>query len=262
MLPRQPIHPLKPRRIFCFGDSISAGVIPSDSSGKVAPYGEQLKKSLRHFPGLETIVVQTLSFKTLHICPPQSTGSENSYHHDRGMGIMLDKIAESNNPLLIILVGSHDLAEMYSRTDEKPTRQYLNSATATIVESIIHLHQMAHSRGIQTIALGLPPSLIQEKNPLIKSLKSDVNRGIEAWVEKHHGGTNSHNHQHQLQFQPESVERKIAFVPFPIQSYDGDSKLWARDGFHFTKEGYEFIGKSLAPFVEKSLKKRVEMNGK
>jgi len=134
---RQPvIHPLIARRIFCFGDSISAGVIPSESSGKVAPYGEQLKRSLRLFLGLESIVVQTLSFKTLHICPPQSTGTENSYHNDRSMRMILDKIAESNNPLLVILVGSHDLSEMYSRTeDENTTRQYLNSAT--IVESII-----------------------------------------------------------------------------------------------------------------------------
>ena len=51
-------------------------------------------------------------------------------------------------------------------------------------------------------------------------------------------------------------DRKMTFVPFPIESFDPGSGMWSPDGLHFSADGYEFIGKSLVSHVSHILTTR------
>jgi len=203
------------RRVFCLGDSLTSGVIPCQPHRY--PYAFQLEKSLRQIPAFESITVQTLSLGELSEAPMRI---EDLTH-------ILHRISQTQDPLLVMMTGAHELT--------------MGVDSETIVQPIIALHRAAHDKGIQTIVIGLPPSLLQEETPELKQLAQEVNRKLKLW---------SDHYCHPLS----SARRKaVSYAPFPIERYTRCRRIWAQDGFHFTKEGYRLIGSSLVPFVSNAL---------
>jgi lysophospholipase L1-like esterase len=196
------------RRVFCLGDSLTEGVVPATNGTTFFPYSLQLQKSLRELVGLESIQVQTLTFRGLPLATLRTS-----------LRSTLNRMSKTCKPLLLTLIGIQDVME--------------GADYNTIVQSIIDIHQDAHQRGIQTIAIGLPTSELQGKFFEFRATVEQVNRELILWA--------SYNHM-------------VAFVPFPISQYC--NKILARDGFHFTEEGYRLIGARLTPIVHESLSRR------
>ncbi len=207
-----------PRRVFCFGDRNFTGSMFSKESC-LAPYGSGLQRYLRLYPGFESTIVQTLHFNP----QPITSMKPESYSH------VLDKISKIQNSLLIILAGMHDLS-------------LVGMASNVLVESISRLHSEAHKRGIQTVALGLPPSHLQEVDHSVKVLTQEVNRDLRDWTERC------------CQRVSPPTRSKVTFVPFPILKYDHRDDIWV-DGFHFNEAGNSLIGSNLAPFIREAFMK-------
>lgn len=195
------------RRVFCLGDSLTEGVVPA-TNGTTFPYSLQLQKCLRELDGLESIQVQTLTFRGLRLATLRTS-----------LRSILDRMSQTFKPLLLTLIGIQDVMEGVDCN--------------TIVQSIIEIHQDAHQKGIQTIAIGLPPSELQGKFFEMRATVEQVNRELILWA--------SYNHM-------------VAFVPFPISQCC--NSVLARDGYHFTEEGYRRIGARLTPIVHESLSRR------
>jgi len=103
----------------------------------------------------------------------------------------------------------------------------------SIVQSIIEIHQDAHQRGIQTIAIGLPRSDLKGNFFELSATVEQVNRELILWA---------------------SYNDMVAFIPFPISQYCNN--ILAPDGYHFTEEEYRLIGARLTPIVHESLSRR------
>ncbi len=210
-----------PCRVFCFGDRSFTGVSSSKKSC-LTPYASELQKSLRLYPGFESTIAQTLYFNP----QPITSMKPESYSH------VMDKISMIQNSLIVILAGVHDLS--------------LDGMTSDVlVDSIIRLHQEAHKRGIRTIALGLPPSHLQEVDHSVKVLTGEVNRNLQEWTERC------------CQRASPPMSSNVTFVPFPILKYDERDDVWVL-GFHFNEAGNRLIGSSLAPFIRDAFMKSEE----
>ena len=120
--------------------------------------------------------------------------------------------------IVIILAGTNDLG--YSN-DPLP-----------IVDNILALHKLCHEEEVpHTLAVGVPPSGYQSENAEAAALANAVNQKLQEYCES---------------------ESKATFVPFPFEFARDDDK-WAYDGLHFTAKGYQVLGESLAPAVERIL---------
>lgn len=140
---------------------------------------------------------------------------------DGGLSETLDKIKSSTGTpvdLVIILAGTNDLA-------------YENDCNV-IFRSICAIHDIAHCRGIRTIAVSVPPSAWQQSDENASKVANDVNVKLESWCQD---------------------EDRVTFAPFPIRQYERSSGLWCGDGLHFSPEGYTLIGQSLASSVVDTL---------
>lgn len=221
---------LLPKRVFCFGDSLTAGTSPPERS--LFPYAKHLSEALAKLPVHDEEPAPKVEWKGF----PGWTSS--SLLTDAGFEGLLDLTqkqrleelkqvsgngetlsSSSSIPpfdLVVILAGTNDLA--YASESEP------------IFESIKGIHEAALKRGCQTIALGIPTSGWQSQSESARALAGAVNKQLAYWAEA--GGS-----------------PKTTFVPFPIQSFDRSSGLWSPDGLHFSPSGYELVGKSLAPIV-------------
>ena len=213
------------RKVFCFGDSLTAGTSPPERD--VFPYAKHLEEALSTSDaGGPSAVVRWRGY-------PGWTAS--ALLTDGGLSAFLDNIAQqqqqqddaeksSSSPpvdLVIILAGTNDLA-------------YVSNGQE-IFDSIQGIHDIAHSKGCKTIALGIPPSGWQMQSDSARSIADDVNTKLESWSNEHTKDSSS--------------RATATFVPFPIQEFDRNSGLWSPDGLHFSPEGYKTIGESLAPIL-------------
>lgn len=198
------------KKIFCYGDSLTAGTSPPFYE---YPYAKYLEEKLRKVPGMEESLVRWKGY-------PGWTSTQ--LLKDGGLPSMIDKVHASAGSLdlVIILAGTNDLA--------------YESDSQIILDSITDIHDVAHLKGCNTIALSVPPSAWQAQSDSAKALANDLNVKLESWANKSSMAT---------------------FVPFPIQEFDRNSGDWATDGLHFSAEGYQKIGESLAPIVENVLKR-------
>jgi len=197
-------------KIFCYGDSLTAGTSPPLKED--FPYGKHLQETLRSVPGFESSLVRWKGY-------PGWTSS--ALFSDSGLAGLLNNIHASVGTLdlVIILAGTNDLA--------------YNFDCEEIFESISSIHNIAHSKGCKTVALGIPPSGWQAQSESAKTVANNVNSKLKDAAAK--------------------IDSKMTFVPFPID-FDRNSGYWSSDTLHFSPEGYRQIGESLSPIISDILK--------
>ncbi|VEU34186.1 unnamed protein product [Pseudo-nitzschia multistriata] len=229
-----------PRRVFCFGDSLTAGTSPPNHD--LFPYAKHLEESLnKHKLNPSDNVVLDNIERTVQVRWKGYPGwTAPSLLRNGGLSDIIEKAAQQQQQqetegsvssseeegqhtaidLVVVLAGTNDLA--HSKDGQ------------SIFESIKSIHEQAFSQGHvhRTIALGIPPSGWQVHSESARSLALEVNSKLESW-----SATTS------------TSDAKTVFVPFPIQEYDRNSDLWSPDGLHFSPKGYQSIGESLAPIV-------------
>jgi lysophospholipase L1-like esterase len=193
----------KPLRVFCYGDSLTAGTSPP--SFQEFPYA----------PHLELILKQQLNpgVSVQHRGLPGWT-SNDLLHSDAPEAIK----GASPVKVAIILAGTNDLGQT---PDPTP-----------IIENIIGLHRLFYAAGVRhTVAIGIPSSGYQSVVAEAAQKAQTVNDALARFCES---------------------EPKATYVPFPFGFGQGDDK-WSSDGLHFSPKGYQILGESLAPVVQKLL---------
>ncbi len=208
--------PSSTKKIICFGDSLTAGTSPPLNED--FPYGPHLEAALQ--TNYEAYGRSLVRWRGL----PGWTAS--ALLQEGGFSGILDNIEKATSgpaDLAIILAGTNDLA--------------YESDSKSIFQSITQLHEVAHSKGVQTMAIGIPPSAWQTQSASARLVANQVNHMLENWA-KDTGSSN---------------KCMASYFPFPITLYDKESGLWSPDGLHFSPTGYKLIGESLAPAVTMAL---------
>jgi len=208
-------HP--PIRILCYGDSLTAGTSPP--SLKNYPYAPHLQEALN------ANAQSNLRFVVRHRGMPGWRASDMVDAADDSTFGLRSAIISISNPsleMVIILAGTNDLG-------------YASSSNQ-ISQSIIALHNMALDCGVpKTVAIGIPPSGYQAMTPNVAKLVSDVNEQLKQYSLTSNGHT--------------------MFVPFPFEYQPRGGDLWAPDGLHFSPQGFQLLGESIAipilQFVQK-----------
>ena len=147
-------------RILCFGDSLTAGTAPPDTS--LYPYAPHLESSLKERG--HNVMVR-------HRGLPGWTASQ-MVQDANGATTGLLTAVRGGMPLklVIILAGSNDLAY----TDD-PT---------LISDNIRALHKMCHGEGVpHTLAVGIPTSGYQSMNEEAASLARTVNDQLREYCQ-------------------------------------------------------------------------------
>lgn len=149
----------KSPKVFCFGDSLTAGTSPPHY--EEFPYAKYLQDGLRTKPDLETSMVRWKGF-------PGWTST--TLLSDGGLPTIIDNILSSvgNLDLVIILAGTNDLAY-------EPEPQ-------PIFDAITGIHKIAHTKGCNTIAMSIPRSAWQDQSESASLLANDVNSKLESWA--------------------------------------------------------------------------------
>jgi len=215
-----------PKRVFCFGDSLTAGTSPPRHD--LYPYAKYLENALTSREGPAEITVGWKGF-------PGWTSS--LLLTDAGFADILNDAKRKRTPeessqiqidqglapfdLVIILAGTNDLAH--------------STSADPIFEDIKSIHNLALDKGCtHTLALGIPPSGWQERSEQARDMAASVNAQLESWATANEQPTTT-------------------YLPFPIQTFDRASDLWSPDGLHFSEKGYQLLGNSLAPIVDEIL---------
>jgi lysophospholipase L1-like esterase len=205
----------RPVRIFCFGDSLTAGTSFPDV--REYPYATHLEAALAK----STVgPLQNMNVAVRHLGYPGWTSSQllEEANGDRGLRTMVRKIQDPSVSLVILLAGTNDLG--YGRPVED------------IVESVVGLHRICYEEQVpHTLAIGIPPSAYQSSNPEFAEYARQANEKIQAFCES---------------------EPKAIFFSFPFDWAQNDDR-WAPDGLHFSARGYQILGEFLAPVVEQIL---------
>lgn len=241
------------KKIFCFGDSLTAGTAPP--SFQEYPYARHLESKLNELVQLEhkqteddAIPSPNQSFMVRHYGLPGWTATQLSSPEGNLTPILerikiQSKSAENTDStsnedtnsstgypsLVIILAGTNDLAYCTNETQ-----------CQSIFQSIQSIHQLCHDKNINTIALSIPSSAWQCQDNSSGSNAAMyaklINDKLESWA-----------------MMEQNEQTVVHYIPFPIETYNPSSGYWSPDGLHFSPEGYAFIGESLAPTVKNIL---------
>lgn len=232
-------------KIFCFGDSLTAGTAPP--SFQEFPYAIHLESKLNSITSSEQEQEQKKKkYLVRHFGRPGWTATQLS-SLEGNLQSILERIKTSTNTfpkLVIILAGTNDLAYCTN-----------NNECDNIFNSIKSIHDICHERNIDTMALryviemkllktisvlqtettSLTPSIIVLSTSIVNSIPTS------AWQSQ--SGNNASSFAKLINGKIESwaAERnqpKVHYVPFPIAEYDPNSGFWSPDGLHFSKEGY------------------------
>lgn len=121
--------------------------------------------------------------------------------------------------VVVILAGTNDLG--YGESGEK------------ISHHIWKLHEAAWETGVpRTIAIGIPPSGYQSMVEEARNKALDINHGLETACANNHP--------------------RAAFMPFPFE-FERGGENWDEDTLHFSPMGYQVLGESLVPVIERVL---------
>lgn len=121
--------------------------------------------------------------------------------------------------LVILLGGTNDL--------------YYEFGAKEITENLEKLHKAAWELGVsKTLAIGIPPSGYQSVNEEARALADQVTNGLKAFCEVN--------------------ADKATFMPFPF-AFERGGTNWDSDTLHFSPSGYQRLGESLVPVVERIL---------
>jgi len=153
-----------------------------------------------------------------------------------GLRSALTGIRNPSLSLVIILAGTNDIGSLTSsmiRIDNDD----IDANVA--VEPILKLHKTCldcegddGTNDIRTLAVGIPGSGWQEMNSKAATLCSGMNDALRNFASSH----------------PE----RVTYLDFPFPYQRGDAK-WSDDGLHMSSEGYETLGRELAPCVKQIL---------
>ena len=155
-----------------------------------------------------------------------------------GLRSALNGIRNPSLSLVIILAGTNDVGSHTSSMFGSGSVGRVDSRSAA--DPILRLHRACldcegedGKKGIHTLAVGIPGSAWQEMNPDAARLCSEMNDTLREFA---------------------SSEERVSYVDFPFPfSRRGDAAKWSGDGLHFSPEGYEALGKGLAPCVKQIL---------
>jgi lysophospholipase L1-like esterase len=221
----------RPIRIFCYGDSLTAGVAPPTRT--FFPYAETLQKSLTDRATEEnkfyTFEVDHAGFpgwtaEKLHEQLISDRPNNNNNINVQQKLLLRDpnKSDASYYDILIYLAGSNDLGREVSEHD--------------IVMSVLNVHSWAHhtARIPFTIAISVPPSAYQSHNPTAAKRAATVNEEVAKVIRQNF---------RRFSF----TKASTLWTPFPI-SWE-EKEWWATDGLHLSQRGYERLGKYLASVI-------------
>ena len=142
-----------PSRVFCYGDSLTAGTSPPlDEDFPFAPVLER---------GLGS------SYLVRHRGLPGATAAamlEFADDEQRGLRSLLRRTEPS---LCVLLAGTNDMS--------------YEPDGARVAASVRGLHEIAHGLGVATICVGIPPSAWQAMRPEAAELAAVVNRDLRSW---------------------------------------------------------------------------------
>jgi len=145
---------LAPQRVFCYGDSLTAGTSPP--LDELFPYAPVLEQAV----GPATAMVR-------HRGLPGATAAAMLQFCDDEQRGLRGLLKRTQPALAVILAGTNDLG--------------YNSESTPIVQAVCGLHEIAHALDVPTIAVGIPPSAYQAKQSEAAELANMVNRELRAW---------------------------------------------------------------------------------
>ena len=203
----------KQHKIFCYGDSLTAG---TTTSPELSPYGPHLELSLKELMS-DSGSSAMVRWSGYPGWTASAMADPTTLDGPSGLRTVLRNInarTGSAASLCIILAGTNDLA--YA-VDALP-----------IVNDIQVLHRASHDEGVPTVAVGIPPSAWQRSNADAANLAATVNTLLREWCD---------------------ATPMATFVPCPIHMSTVGNELWSSDGLHLSKVGYQALGKGLAPSI-------------
>jgi lysophospholipase L1-like esterase len=142
-------------RIFCFGDSLTAGTCPPDF--QEYPYAPHLEAKL------ENVMVRHVGF-------PGWTSDQLLEDANGASGLRTIIRRNKDTPLsaVVLLAGTNDLGF------ERPVQD--------IVDSIVALHRLCYDENVaHTVAIGVPPSAYQSVNKEATQYAQQVNEGLKGF---------------------------------------------------------------------------------
>jgi lysophospholipase L1-like esterase len=211
---------LPPKRIFCYGDSLTAGTAPPLDGP--FPYGPTLEKVIG-----DDVVVRWRGL------PGWTATTMMEYLDDGNVGLRSAVNGIDNPPLslVIILAGTNDIGFLTSSISVGVPD------VDTCVKPILNLHKacLECNKQIRTLAVGIPGSAWQEMNAAASKLATDMNSSIKDFAQQTY------------------PEGSVTYTNFPF-AYEKNNDLWSSDGLHLSPKGYEQLGRGLAPVVRNILK--------
>ena len=235
-------------KIFCFGDSLTAGMSPPLKT--FFPYGPHLQNAFSEetnqavvvthsgFPGWTSIQLLPELQAALSGYPSQHQQQQQQQQQQQpasssSLPSQLPSLLATpqsgyppNYGLILLLAGTNDLAWNTANPD-------------LVATNVIALHQTAHGMGVpHTIAVAIPPSAFQKRFPQVAESAARVNELLQDYCQ---------------------TEPRATFVPFPLPyrssgtNDNSEDVNWSTDGLHLSPRGYQKMGQSLAPIVEEIL---------
>ena len=211
-----------PKRIFCYGDSLTAGTAPPLND--LFPYGQSLENEL------DDVVVRWRGL------PGWTAQTMVDYLDDGNVGLRAAVNGIDNPPmsLVIILAGTNDIGFLTSSmtSGSAPDVDEAVEPIVTLHKACLDITKGEHK--IRTLAVGIPGSTWQQMNSSASKLAYDMNSSIQEFAQSYPDGL-------------------VSYTDFPFL-YD-KNELWCPDGLHLSPKGYARLGKDLAPIVAKILEK-------
>lgn len=210
--------PTPKRRVFCYGDSLTAGTAPPLDG--LFPYGKSLESEL----GNDFVV----RWRGL---PGWTAKQMIEYLDDGKVGLraVVDGIDDPPISIVIILAGTNDIGFMTSSMTTEPTD--VDAAIKPITslhEACIAINKGKHNT-IRTLAVGIPGSAWQQMNTSASMLAADMNSSLQEFAQSFSDG-------------------RVNYTDFPFPYERND--LWSPDGLHLSPKGYDRLGRDLAPIVK------------
>jgi lysophospholipase L1-like esterase len=223
---------IRMHRILAYGDSLTAGTSGRD----LFPYAVYLEQGLQQQRG-DTVIVR-------HRGNPGMTAAEMINNLDgprRGLRNAIQAVTNPTLSIVIILAGTNDLGFALA------TAGTVDLAAQQIMDNLLSLHKVCAENGIpRTIAIGIPPSGYQMQNEQARNLASLINHRLECHAEETAKSSSCSEQQE------ESKPLKMTYMPFPF-SYERNGENWNSDTLHFSEKGYQVLGESLVPVVDRIL---------
>ena len=215
--------------VYCYGDSLTYGMVPQHGSPEAHPYDQSLQQEINTlYANSQSSIIQVK-----HFGYPGWTSNQMIQHINDGLPNLGVCNIIQNNPtisLIIILVGTNDIGIMANSGTDK-------NVGSTIADSIIELHKRVFecavkenkNSNLHTMALGIPGSSYQDRSSIAAELATYINKALKDFAS--------------------STSLSISYVDFPFLYQQNDTR-WGSDGLHLSANGYDVLGKELAPYVK------------